>query len=967
MTENIAAELLSSVLGGFIDKEKNSATEEFSPRLLSNKKGDTVWDHLKYELQNCSHFTFAVAFITSDMLVPLKVVLADLAKQGIKGKILTSDYLSFNQPKVFKELLKIPNITVKVSVQSGFHAKGYFFEHIKENYVSAIIGSANLTRAALLANYEWNIRLSSYTNGEVTQELRQSLKEAWQNAVPVTSTWIKTYELDYVPQNSSSKNKAATTKKLSLPQIKPNKMQQDALKELHNLRAGGGKRGLVISATGTGKTYLGAFDVQQFKPKKLLFVVHREQILEKAMSSFKRILGGESCDYGILSGNRFDQNARYLFATIQTLSKDAVLKQFSKETFDYLLIDEAHRAGAKTYRKVLAYFKPQFCLGMTATPERNDDFSIYQLFDYNIAYEIRLQDALEERMLCPFHYVGIQDYEYQGKVIADQTPLRFLASKKRVDYLLKQLNYYGYSGNKARGLIFCSRKDEARKIAQLLCEKGHPAAALSGEDTIDYRQKAVLKLEQGELEYLVTIDIFNEGIDIPSINQVVMLRSTQSSIVFIQQLGRGLRKAAEKDFVTILDFIGNYKNNYLIPLSLTGDKSRSKDSVREDLAVPPVIGLSTINFTKVARERIYEAIQAVKLDSLASLRNGYRELKQKLGRIPLLFDFQKFGTVDAAVFAENHLLANYYHFLLKMKENVFLSAYEDQVLSFVTKELLNGMRRHELLLLSMLMEQAQITDSEYINLLKKHSCYYDEQTLKSVSQILNLNFFRIKAGKKLKSKAYGERPIAEHKNGSYRLNADIQASLAKKSLFSRLFKDALNTGLYKARDYKADRPFTLYRKYTRKDVCRLLNWEKDVSAPMYGYRVGSRACPIFITYLKDDPEKKRSASYENEFINTSLIRWYTRSPRHLYSTEVKQLLQADEDGENIVKPYLFIKKSDAEGKSFFYCGECSIEKDSAAEQLISVPHKKARSVVSMILRLKMPLQYNRFLSLTGKG
>ncbi|MCC7667676.1 DUF3427 domain-containing protein [Liquorilactobacillus satsumensis] len=966
MTNDITSELLSSVVSGFIDRKTEHATEEFSPRLLLNQKDDTVWDHLRSELQACSQFIFAVAFITPDMLVPLKVVLADLAKRGIKGKILTSVYLSFNRPEVFAELLKIPNVTVRISTQQGFHVKGYLFEH-QGSYDSLIIGSSNLTRTALLANYEWNLRLTSHQDGELTQQIRQKISEAWQTALPLTSEWLADYTLNYqAPLPDAGQAGRFLQTERAAETIIPNRMQQEALAELQQLRNDGGEKGLVISATGTGKTYLGAFDVQQFRPRRMLFIVHREQILKRAMQSFYKVLGGKKNEYGILSGNHFESNAKYLFATIQTLSKQAVLAQFSRTEFDYLLLDEAHRAGAQSYRRVLKYFQPLFCMGMTATPERTDDFSIYELFDYNLAYENRLQDALEENLLCPFHYVGIQDYEYQGKVIDEQTPLRRLASNERIDYVLQQLDYYGYSGQAVHGLIFCSRKDEAKEVARLLSAKGHPATALSGTDTIAQRQAAVNHLEQGALEYLVTVDIFNEGIDIPCINQVVMMRSTQSSIVFIQQLGRGLRKAPGKEFVTVIDFIGNYKNNYLIPLALTGDKTRSKDNAREELELQPTIGLSTINFTEVARARIYETIQAVKLDALAFLRKDYQQLKEKLGRIPLLLDFQKFGGTDAAVFADNHLLANYYHFLLKMKEDVVLSKFEDQVLSFVTKELLNGMRQHELLLLKVLLEHENVSLAEFKHLLKEHHCYCDQATLRSVLQILNLSFFKVKAGKRLKADNYGGKPIVSLNAAGYHLNSTIRASLRQHGLFARLYKDVLQTGLLKARKYQSEQPFTLLQKYTRKDVCRLLNWEKDVSAPLYGYRVGKTACPLFVTYTAEESAQKRSANYENEFINTSLIRWYTRSPRHLYSDEVQQLLQVDEQGKRVVKLHLFMKKSDAEGKNFFYCGECKIEPGSVKEELMQLPHKKPRAVVSMLLRLQTPLQYRRFLLLTGK-
>ena len=270
--------------------------------------------------------------------------------------------------------------------------------------------------------------------------------------------------------------------------ITPNKMQQAALKEIQAIRDAGKAKGLVISATGTGKTYLSAFDVRNFAPKRMLFIVHREQILNKAKSDFQKVLGGADEDFGILSGSNKQMNAKYLFATIQTISKEENLHQFDPGLFDYILIDEVHKAGASSYHRVIDYFKPKFLMGMTATPERTDNFNIYELFDYNIAYEIRLQEALEEDMLCPFHYFGVTDFEYNGKKIDDTTALSKLVTEERVDHVVEKVKYYGYSGEKVTGLMFCSRKDEAEQLSYALNNRGFRTFALTGDHSQEERE-----------------------------------------------------------------------------------------------------------------------------------------------------------------------------------------------------------------------------------------------------------------------------------------------------------------------------------------------------------------------------------------------------------------------------------------------------------------------------------------------
>ena len=344
-------------------------------------------------------------------------------------------------------------------------------------------------------------------------------------------------------------------------------MQTAALNEIEALRLAGKDRGLVVSATGTGKTYLGAFDVRAAKPKRMLFLAHREQILQKSCQSFQNILGGDPANFGLYTGGARDKNAKYLFASVQTLSREEHLHRFSPDDFDYILIDEVHHAGAESYQRIMDYFTPKFFLGMTATPERSDDFNIFNLFHYNVAYEIRLQQALELNMLAPFHYVGLTDYafadQYEEEVDQyrnrkqgskpsrkqEQRAVELLTSKERVNYILEQTDYYGYSGPVLHGLVFCSSVAEAEALARAFTAAGHPAKALSGADNgCDRRRRAVHELENGLIEYIITVDIFNEGIDIPCVNQVVFLRNTQSAIVYVQQsLGRGLRKYPGKD------------------------------------------------------------------------------------------------------------------------------------------------------------------------------------------------------------------------------------------------------------------------------------------------------------------------------------------------------------------------------------------------------------------------------------
>src|SRR5699024_5566703 len=423
MNNNFLRSLEYSLQKGFIDKNI-SGSAKYKPQLLTNniKESENVLSSLLEELTNCHSFIFSVAFITESGLATLKSYLYDLHLRGIKGRILTSTFLNFNQPKVFKELLKITNVEVRLTNVEGFHSKGYIFEY--DQFYSLIVGSSNLTAQALKANYEWNVKLTSYEDGEIIDHFKNQFEEVWEKSIPLNDQWIKKYESLYQPNEFNQLDKVIdfpeeyhTNNIETALSIQPNKMQKSALDQIQKVRDEGNKKGLVISATGTGKTYLSAFDVRKFAPKRMLFIVHREQILQKAKEDYQRLLGGLNKDYGILSGTTKQYDAKYLFTTIQTISKQDSLSKFNTDEFDYILIDEVHKAGASSYLRVIDYFNPHFLLGMTATPDRTDDFNIYELFDYNIAYEIRLQEALEEDMLCSFHYFGVTDLEYQGKMV----------------------------------------------------------------------------------------------------------------------------------------------------------------------------------------------------------------------------------------------------------------------------------------------------------------------------------------------------------------------------------------------------------------------------------------------------------------------------------------------------------------------------------------------------------------------
>lgn len=491
--------------------------------------------------------------------------------------------------------------------------------------------------------------------------------------------------------------------------------------------------------------------------------MHRNQIAKQAMKSYRRVFSGRKT-MGLVTGAYRDYDADYVFATIQTLSKTENLNRYDKEHWDAIVIDEAHHSSADSYKRVFDYFRPKLWLGMTATPDKKDDNiegrNIYEIFNHQIAYEIRLQDAMEENLLCTFHYFGITDIDQRTDIemIKDENieDFRYLTSDERVDYVIEQAEYYGYSGERVKGLMFCSRLDEAKELSSRFNKKGLRTLVLSGADSESAREEAIERLAGAEcenaLDYILSVDIFSEAVDIPEINQVIMLRPTQSPIVFIQQLGRGLRKAEGKEYVVILDFIGNYKNNFMIPIALSGDRSYNKDNIRRYIAEGGRIipGASTIHFDEISRKRIYQAIDNANFSDIKLIRENYSNLKNKLGRIPSIMDFDKYGEMDILRIFDNSSLGSYYKFLVKYEKEykIRLSAKEEKIIEFVSKKLASGKRVHELELLKRLMRYKhgifQILDR---SLREKYNCQMDDMCRKNIVNIMT-NEFPTNAAKK---------------------------------------------------------------------------------------------------------------------------------------------------------------------------------------------------------------------------
>jgi superfamily II DNA or RNA helicase/SOS-response transcriptional repressor LexA len=936
-----------SLQTGFVDKTVLSNLV-YQPALLVNQKKPPlkVLSTIIHELEYCNEFFISVAFITTSGVATIINKLKELENRNIKGKILVSQYLNFTQPEALKKLLKFKNIELRIATTGNAHAKGYIFKN-KEHY-NLIVGSSNLTANALSTNKEWNIKISALDNSSLVEKVLKEFRSDFENATRVDDKFILTYEDIYKSQLLfDNRKKLENTAKPDVEVI-PNSMQVEALYNLKKLRLENRNKALLISATGTGKTYLSAFDAKAVNPKKLLFVVHRLTIAKNSLNTFKNVFGDEKT-MGLYSGSHRDLDCDFVFSTIQTISKANHLDSFAKDHFDYIIIDETHRSGADSYLRLLNHFEPKFLLGMTATPERTDGDDIFKLFDHNIAYEIRLNRAMEEEMLSTFHYYGVTDLSIDNQVIDNISDFRYLISSERVERIIEQAKFYGSDNGITRGLIFCSRKNEAVELSKLFNAKGFKTVALTGDNSEEERAIAIEKLESDnlseKLEYIFTVDIFNEGIDIPKINQIIMLRPTESAIIFIQQLGRGLRKVDGKSYLTVIDFIGNYKNNYLVPIALYGDTSYNKDTLRKLITEGSrmIPGASTINFDEITKEKIFQSIDSANMSLFSDLKNDYNLLKFKLGRIPMMMDFIVHGSRDPFLFVDYS--NSYFNFVKRVENNtnLFLSPSESILLELFAKEINNSKRIEESLIIKALLIQNNLLINDLKdNVLKSYNYLITDDTIKSC--VNNLNF-------KFVSK---EKDVILFENGYFRLS-DSFKGLLQNNLFKDFLKDNIEYSIFSYNKvFKRDNfqdGFILYQKYSRKDVCRILNWEFNEEATVYGYKLKNNSCPIFVNYHKEEGIAS-STKFPEKFLNSSNFLWYSKPQRTLTNATLVSI----RNETNLIRLPFFMKKHNGEGTDFYYMGDVKPIDNTFEETTIKNDKNKDVPVVKVVLELKSPVE-----------
>ena len=869
-------------------------------------------DKLKENLDKCQRFDFSVSFIKKAGLRLLSTNMEAALARGARGRLITSTYQNFTDVDSLVFFLTLQN---KYPEQFechldrecfhdlngnivGFHSKGYLFEF--KDHTEILIGSSNITVYALLKNIEWDVSVieNKVSSGDpdmiVYSDASREFDNLWEKTMTLSQELISEYrtklyysierwDMDYEIANS---------------EIKPNYMQRRALKELNRIRAMGAERALVTAAAGSGKTYLAAFDALNFNPKRLLYIVQEGTILMKSYDTFQRVFGSEKT-YGLYNMEYKEFESDFVFSTNVTMANS--LEMFDLHDFDYIIIDECHHATAETYRKIIEYFEPEFLLGITATPERMDGENVFALFDENVPYELRLRDAIINGLVVPFKYYGIRDelIEYGIKETKGYKFVEQFSDDEHCEFIYQMIEKHRKPGEKLKALAFCRDISHAIRMSQAMSEYYH-TQYLTGKNKPGERLRAYndLQKEDSELEILFTVDILNEGVDIPGVNMVLFLRPTDSQTIFIQQLGRGLRKYEGKDYVTVLDFIGNdYKRSVQIAFALGNlsenfvvEKKLIAALVEEDFKS---IGLENygveIHIDDLSKKEVLSYIDEVNFNTKTYLSQDYKNFKKYISseRYPQHLDYLNNDYApDLIRFMQSKINGrknfSYYGFLKAIGEDN-LPAFDEKQEAFVkyVSEMLPIVRPYEYLMIQRLVEGAGKASLEE---LRQHirlnvMDYQNEVFDHALRYMFESGFFLLEGTELL----------------LHNVRIDVE--------LDEYLRDLLEYGIGKYdiefgnRENELFHPWGKYRKGQVQQL--LLNNPGDI---MLGTKIYDEIVYIYVTIIKSSGTKD-DLKYVDGYLDRNTFQWETVA--HIKSAELEAL-------KNSTAVHAFVRKVDQE-------------------------------------------------------
>ena len=835
-------------------------------------------NRIKNNLKKCKSFSFSVSFIKKTGLFLLEREIEEALERGVNGRLITSTYQNFTDIGSLEQFYAWQkeynnfecHLDYECFGENGFHTKGYLFEY--DDSLEFIVGSSNITRFALLKNVEWNVSLISKDNLDSYNDALIEFELLWNKTLELDTKLIEKYrlQLDYAIEKWDMDYVNAIDEK-----INPNSMQRKALKELRRYRDAGVKKALIISATGSGKTYLAAFDARNFGAKRLLYIVHRESILKDAKESFVKVFGAERT-YGFYTGNENSLEADFIFATSNMLGRH--LDTFKKDEFDYIIYDEVHHIVATTGKKIFEYFEPEFILGLTATP---------------------------------FHYYGIRDQlvDYSSK--DKMTIAKNIANQNNIEFIKSQIEKHRKPDEKLKCIAFCTNIQSCKIMAEELYKEGYHTISLTGINDTGMRIKAFkdLQNENELLEIICTVDILNEGVDIPGVNMVLFLRPTESQTIFIQQLGRGLRKYPGKNYVTVLDFIGNnYDRAVQIAMALGTlgkttymEKAYLKEMIRTDfdsLDIPEV----KIEFDDLSKEEIINFIDKTNFNSRVFLEKDYKNFKSYInnGSYPTHMDFLNSDISPNLIRIIKSTFngsknKSYYNFLKKINEDS-IPMFTDKQITFINnvEDLLPLARLDEYLIIEQAIKE-RIIDLKRIEGINEH---ITDKTLEN-------------AYNNLRSLGIVE-------------NDEINLTNINDEDFKDYLMDTLNYGIvrYNREFGEYTGLFKLYRNYYKEQASRIMLKNGVLQRGSY-YEDG-------IVYIFAGIKKGEEGrlNYKDKFINSKIFQW--ESVANVSEFEKEHLRSSK-------KVHLFIRKMESEDGvtlpyTYFGLGTFTNERNSFTEE-----------------------------------